>query len=78
MPKTPSDMHENQVTPNPNQEKRTRQRFSTDYKLKIRAEAGTCQHGEVGQLLRRGGGEQLFTSQLAAGGANKLMAHYRH
>lgn len=76
MPKPPSDMPENQVTPNPNLEKRTRRRFTTEYKLKILAEADACQHGEVGQLLRR---EKLFSSQLAtwrrelaAGGADKL------
>lgn len=76
MPKPPSDMPENQVTPNPNLEKRTRRRFTTEYKLKILAEADACQHGEIGKLLRR---EKLFSSQLAtwrrelvAGGAGKL------
>ena len=76
MPKPPSDMPENQVTPNPNLEKRTRRRFSTEYKLKILTEADACEHGEVGKLLRR---EKLFSSQLAtwrrelaAGGADKL------
>lgn len=76
MPKPPSDLSENQVTPNPNLEKRTRRRFSTEYKLRILAEADACQHGEIGQLLRR---EKLFSSQLAtwrrelaAGGADKL------
>ncbi|WP_341939703.1 transposase [Marinimicrobium sp. C2-29] len=76
MPKPPSDMPENQVTPNPNLEKRTRRRFTTEYKLKILAEADACEHGEVGKLLRR---EMLFSSQLATwrrelatGGADKL------
>lgn len=62
MPKPPSDMPENQVTPNPNLEKRTRRRFTTEYNLKILAEADACEHGEVGKLLRR---ENLFISQLA-------------
>jgi transposase-like protein len=42
-------------------EKRTRRRFSTNYKLKILAEADRCQHGELGVLLRR---EKLYSSQL--------------
>lgn len=84
MPKPQSELPENQVTPNPGLEKRTRRQFSTEYKLKILAEAdacqhgeiGACQHGEIGALLRR---EKLFSSQLttwrrelAAGGAEKL------
>ena len=76
MPKPQSELPENQVTPNPGLEKRTRRQFSTEYKLKILAEADACQHGEIGALLRR---EKLFSSQLttwrrelAAGGAEKL------
>jgi len=50
---------ENQVTLNPNLQKRTRRQFTTEYKLKILAEPDACQHGEVGKLLRR---EKLFIS----------------
>ena len=39
MPKPPSDLPDHQVTPNPKLEKRTRRRFSTEYKLRILAEA---------------------------------------
>lgn len=59
MPKPSSEESENQVTPNPDQEKRTRHQFSKEYKLRIIAEAEACQHGEVGQLLRR---EKLYNS----------------
>ena len=76
MPKPQSELPDNQVTPNPNLEKRTRRQCTTEYKLKILAEADTCQHGEIGKLLRQ---EKLFSSQLAtwrrelaAGGADKL------
>lgn len=61
MPKPSSDQPESQVTPNPDLEKRTRRQFSKEYKLRIVAEADACQHGELGQLLRR---EQLYSSQL--------------
>jgi len=75
MPKPQSELPENQVTPNPNLEKRTRRQFTTEYKLKILAEADACQHGELGKLLRR---EKLFSSQLStwrrelASGGEKL------
>lgn len=61
MPKPSSDQPESQVTPNPDLEKRTRRQFSKAYKLRIIAEADACQHGELGQLLRR---EKLYNSQL--------------
>lgn len=61
MPKPPTDLPENQVTPEPELEKRTRRRFSAEYKHRILAEADACQHGELGALLRR---EQLYSSQL--------------
>lgn len=76
MPKQPSELPETRVEPSPKLERRTRRRFSTEYKLKIIAEADTCQHGELGELLRR---EKLYSSQLAQwrrewenGGAAKL------
>ena len=61
MPKPESQLPENQVTPDAQLEKRTRRRFSTEYKLKILAEADQCVHGELGQLLRR---ENLYSNQL--------------
>ncbi len=50
-----------QVTPLPELEKRSRRRFTTEYKLCILAEADHCQHGELGALLRR---ENLYSNQL--------------
>ena len=50
-----------QVVPEPMLEKRTRRRFSTEYKLRIIAQADQCQRGELGALLRR---EHLYSSQL--------------
>lgn len=61
MPKEPSDLPETQVEPDPQQEKRVRRHFSTDYKLRIVAEADQCRHGELGALLRR---ESLYSSQI--------------
>jgi transposase len=61
MPKPYTALPENQVTPEPRLEKRTRRRFSAEYKLKILAEADACAHGELGVLLRR---EKLYSSQL--------------
>ena len=57
MPKPPTELPDHQVTLNPMLEKRTRRQ----YKLRILAEADACQHGELGQLLRR---EKLYNSQL--------------
>lgn len=50
-----------EVVPDIALEKRTRRQFSTAYKLRILAEAERCDHGELGQLLRR---EKLYHSQL--------------
>jgi len=61
MPKAPRELPESQVSPDPKQERRTRRRFTAEYKLQIIAEADQCQRGEVGQLLRR---EGLYSSQL--------------
>ncbi|MBI53262.1 MAG: hypothetical protein CL551_02635 [Alcanivorax sp.] len=61
MPKPESQLPENQVSPDPRLEKRTRRHFSTEYKLRILAEADQCAHGELGQLLRR---ENLYSNQL--------------
>lgn len=63
MPKPPSELPDNQVTPNPDLEKRTRRSFSPEYKRRILAQADACRHGELGELLRR---EKLFSSQLTA------------
>ena len=61
MPKPPTELPDHQVTPNPKLETRTRRQFSTEYKLRILAEADACRHGELGELLRR---EKLYSSQL--------------
>lgn len=61
MPKPPSDLSSSQVTPKPELEKRTRRKFPREYKRRIVAEADTCQHGELGALLRR---ESLYSAQL--------------
>lgn len=50
-----------QVVPDPMLEKRTRRRFSSEYKLRIIAEADQCRRGELGALLRR---ENLYSNQL--------------
>lgn len=63
MPKPTSELPDNQVTPNPNLEKRTRRSFSPEYKQRILAQADACRHGELGELLRR---EKLFSGQLTA------------
>ena len=52
---------DSQVVPEPMLEKRTRRHFSTEYKLRIIAQADQCQRGELGALLRR---EHLYSSQL--------------
>lgn len=76
MPKPLSELADTRVDPSPELERRTRRRFSTEYKLKIIARADACRHGEVGELLRR---EHLYGSQLAQwrrelaeGGAQRL------
>lgn len=61
MPKPQSELPNNQVTAHPDLEKRSRRRFTIEYKLRILAEADQCQHGEIGALLRR---EKLYSSQL--------------
>ena len=54
----PSDTH---VIADPMLEKRTRRLFTTQYKLRIIAEADQCRRGELGALLRR---EKLYSNQL--------------
>lgn len=70
MPKPPIELPDQEVTPNPNLEKRTRRHFSTEYKLRILTEADACRHGELDVLLRR----QLTTwrKELADDGVKKL------
>ena len=57
-PATPADP---KVEPNPVLEKRSRRTFTTEYKLSIIQQADACQHGELGELLRR---EKLYSNQL--------------
>jgi transposase-like protein len=61
MPK-PQTQIPTQVIPDPSLERRTRRRFTQDYKLRILKEADACQHGELGPLLRR---EKLYAGQLS-------------
>ena len=62
MPKPISiSLLDNQVVADPVLEKRTRRRFSTEYKLRVIAQADQCQRGELGALLRR---EHIYSSQL--------------
>ena len=62
MPKSESNRDSTQVTPEPGLEKRTRRKFSVEYKLRIIAEAKACKHGALGGLLRK---EKLYSNQLA-------------
>ena len=71
-----SSMPDAQVVPEQRLEKRSRRQFSTEYKLRIVAEADQCKRGELGTLLRR---EKLYSNQLrewrtqlAQGGAQAL------
>jgi len=61
MPKSAPELPTPEVMPEPALEKRTRRRFSAEYKLKILTEADACKHGELGALLRR---EKLYNNQL--------------
>jgi hypothetical protein len=57
---------ETQVSPAPELEKRTRRRFSTEYKLRIIAKADVCQYGELGAILRgEGDAKQPAASDIA-------------
>ena len=58
----PKPVPETQVKPDPSLERRTRRKFSADYKLRIIREADACKHGELGALLRK---ESLYSNQLA-------------
>lgn len=61
MPK-PVTLPANQVSPPEALERRTRRVFSAEYKLSILQQADACQHGELGELLRK---EKLYFSQLS-------------
>lgn len=61
MPK-PETTIDPKVTPKPELEKRTRRQFTAEYKLSILQKADACQHGELGELLRR---EKLYSNQIA-------------
>ena len=62
MPKPESIRLKTQITPDPALEKRTRRKFTVEYKLRIITEANACKHGELGALLRK---EKLYSNQLA-------------
>lgn len=62
MPKSVSELPDNQVTPEPSLERRTRRQFTPEYKLRIIAQADACKYGELGAILRR---EKLYSNQLS-------------
>jgi len=62
MPKPASTLSDNQVKPDTSLEKRSRRKFTANYKLRIVTEAEACKHGELGALLRR---EKLYSNQLS-------------
>ncbi len=62
MPKSVSELPDNQVTPEPSLERRTRRQFTPEYKLRIIAQADACKYGELGAMLRR---EKLYSNQLS-------------
>ena len=47
-----SSMPDTQVVPDPMLEKRTRRQFSTEYKLRIIAQADQCRRGELGNYYK--------------------------
>jgi len=62
MPKPDTAVIDTQVKPDAKLEKRSRRKFSAEYKLDILAQADACKHGELGALLRR---EKLYSNQLS-------------
>ena len=76
MPKPRPEHPETQVLPDPALEKRSRRRFSTEYKLRVIASADACKYGDLGELLRSEGlysGQlQQWRKQLAADGEKGL------
>lgn len=61
MPKPTAERQRTEITPSPALERRTRRNFTTEYKLRILAEADACEHGGIGAMLRR---EHLYSNQL--------------
>ena len=62
MPTSIPELPGNEIKPDPVLEKRTRRKFTADYKLRIINEAESCKHGELGAMLRR---ENLYSHQRA-------------
>ena len=60
MPK-PATSADPKIEPSAALEKRSRRTITTEYKLSIIQQADACQHGELGELLRR---EKLYSNQL--------------
>ncbi len=50
-----------QVLPSPSRERRTRRRFSAEYKRQIVEQIAQCKHGEIGAVLRQ---EGLYSAQV--------------
>ncbi len=62
MPKPTTLLPKTEIKADPKLERRSRRTFSRDYKLSIIRQADACQHGEIGELLRR---EKLYSNQLS-------------
>ena len=62
MPKKITDLEGTQVNPKPELEQRKRRVFTAEYKIKVVALADECQHGELGEFLRK---EGLYAAQIA-------------
>ncbi len=62
MPKPVSELPKTELNPGPSLEKRTRRKFTAEYKLRIVTEAQACQRSEIGAMLFR---ENLYSNQLA-------------
>ena len=61
MPKPITLLPETEVKEDRKLQRRSRRTFSRDYKLSIIHQADACEHGEIGELLRR---EKLYSNQL--------------
>ena len=62
MPKPITLLPETEVKEDRKLQRRSRRTFSRDYKLSIIDQADACEHGEIGELLRR---EKLYSNQLS-------------
>ncbi len=74
MPKPASEeLPDTEVEPDPTFQKRTRREFTSEYKLRIIAEADQCKNGKLVPLLRRQCCNQHAASRL--GGKGRLQVY---